>query len=584
MDKSLDTPLNLDVKSGDDNQAVTDYLKMIETNNSAKATQISEDDMIRALLKANFEISSPDGAQKLNSQRLYQAMWRTHSKMKPHDFMIHGSGRQMYHENIVTSGVSTVMDRGGYDSALRDKNGLFWNLLLVGDAFLQIGVNPNKKSFAPLLYTPVSRSNVYMDSFATGIRNRGLAGSAYRACAIFSYSWNQATSESMYPELAKIGGPGKIPRYEGQWKDENRNWEQQIGLEDEVEICYAYDINKKNFTVFAGQACTVLEEFNGKDYPFVKNGDPYIPLPQFICVPSSEGAYNYGIGHLLFKLAIVSSRLLNMELTHANNNTLPITLLNTPKGEADTFFAKLKMADKMRAAGKTPFVAMEYDPNNPGSNAVQSQTLLSQNLTNEWQLIYNTLIDEIQMLGINIKELIGGGQTTATELLLDEKNADTWLQGVSEVNASTAQDVVEITMDAITQYIPKTSKKPLNLTNTVMYKGTDVRPDNITLGMVSKELREHNYFVEIDSKSGKIPSDTMLKAKMMQVMPLLAPGSRAQADLIKRFVSADDLDISFESIQAPQPAPGGTEGGAQIPQEGGREQLIQNKMANLPVL
>jgi len=316
----------------------------------------------------------------------------------------------------------------------------------------------------------------------------------------------------------------------------------------------------------------------------VKNGDPYIPLPQFICVPSSEGAYNYGIGHLLFKLAIVSSRLLNMELTHANNNTLPITLLNTPKGEADTFFAKLKMADKMRAAGKTPFVAMEYDPNNPGSNAVQSQTLLSQNLTNEWQLIYNTLIDEIQMLGINIKELIGGGQTTATELLLDEKNADTWLQGVSEVNASTAQDVVEITMDAITQYIPKTSKKPLNLTNTVMYKGTDVRPDNITLGMVSKELREHNYFVEIDSKSGKIPSDTMLKAKMMQVMPLLAPGSRAQADLIKRFVSADDLDISFESIQAPQPAPGGTEGGAQIPQEGGREQLIQNKMANLPVL
>jgi hypothetical protein len=103
--------------------------------------------------------------------------------MKPHDFMIHGTGRKMHHEKIVTSGVSTVMDRGGYDSALRDKNGLHWNLLLVGDAFLQIGANTNKKSLAPILFTPVSRSNVYMDSFATGIRNRGTAGSAYRACA-----------------------------------------------------------------------------------------------------------------------------------------------------------------------------------------------------------------------------------------------------------------------------------------------------------------------------------------------------------------------------------------------------------------
>jgi hypothetical protein len=79
MGKELDTPLNLDVESGLDNKAVEGYLQMISTNNSAKSQQINEDDMIRALMKANFEISDPSGTQKLNSQRLYQAMWRTHA-------------------------------------------------------------------------------------------------------------------------------------------------------------------------------------------------------------------------------------------------------------------------------------------------------------------------------------------------------------------------------------------------------------------------------------------------------------------------------------------------------------------------
>jgi hypothetical protein len=575
MDKTLDTEINRNAVSGLSNFAVKGYLEMIATNNSAKTTQIAEDNAIRDLLKMNFDISNPEGTQKLNSQRLYQALWRTHKKMKPHDFMIHGTGREMYHEDIVTAGVSTVMDRGGYDSALRDKNGIFYNLLLVGDSFLQIGANTNKNSIAPILFTPVSRSNVYMDSFATGLRNRGVAGSAYRACAVFSYSWNQATR--MYPELEKMGGLGKIPRYENQWKDDFRSYEQEIGLKDEVEIAYGYDINKNNFTVFAGQACTILEQFDGDDYPYEKGGDTYIPLLQWICIPSQDGAYNYGIGHLLYKLAIITARFLNMEVAHAEDNTYPFTLVNTPQGEAVSFFQKLAMADKMKAAGKKPFVAMEYDPNNPNASAVSAQSLMTQNLTNEWKMIYDTLINEIQMLGINIKELIGGGSPTATELLLDEKNSDAWIEGVSEVNASTAQEAVEITMDAITQFIPKTSKKPLNLTTKVMYEGTEIRADNIHLGMVSKELRDYNYFAEINSKSGKMPSDTMFKAKMMSIFPYLQPGSKSHADAVKAFVGSADMDFSFEAMQAPQQP--------EMPQMAGapptRDEMIQNRISNI---
>jgi hypothetical protein len=565
--KDLDIELNKSVKSGLEDTAVQAYLKLISTNFSEKSKQISQDTAIKELLKANFAISDPQGTQKLNSQRLYQALWRTANRMKPLDFMIHGTGRKAYHEKIVTDGVSTVMDRGGYDSALRDKNGVFYGMLTVGDKFLQVGMNTNKKSMSPVLFTPIDRSRVYMDNFCTGIRNRGKAGSAFRALAVSSYSYQQVCD--MYPEYAKIGGSGKIPTKVEDWETDSRSWEQRTSLEDETEIAYGYNIinGRENFTVFAGSACTVLEQYEGEEYPYVKNGDSYIPLLQFICIPSEDGPYNYGIGHLLYKLAIVTSRLLNMELGHAEDNTYPITLINTPQSEAATFFQKLAMAEKMRAAGKKPFVSMEYDPNAPGSGAINAQSLLTQNLSNEWQLIYNTLVDEIQMLGINLKELTMEGNPTATEILSDEENSNSWVKQTMEYNASESQEAVEITMSAIKEFVPVKSKIPLNLTTAIQYEGKEVRPDNVTLGQVSKELKDYNYFVKVNSRTGAIPSNTMLRAKIMQSLPFLPEGSPALMKASRQLASLNDLDFTEEDfgMQAPQAQQAPAEAGVIAP-------------------
>lgn len=564
MEQTLDTEINMNVKSGINNKAVKTYLKLIASNFSEKDKQRREDRAIDDLLESNFEVSNPAGTTKLNSQRLYQAFWRTAGRMKPLDFAIHGTGREERHEKIVTDGVSTIMDRGGYDSALRDKNGVFYNLLTVGDGLLQIGINTDKKSHAPILFTPISRADVYLDNFCSGIRNRGKAGSAFRAVAIFSYSWEQACEE--YPLLKKIGGPGKIPAREDEWRDEFRSNEQVLDLEDETEIAYGYNIidGKENFTVFAGSACTVLEEYNGKDYPFEKGGECYIPILQFICVPSKRGPWNKGIGHLLYKLAIVSARMLNMELGHAEDNTYPITLINTPQSEAANFFQKLAMADKMRAAGKKPFVAMEYDPNSPNASQVSAQALLTQNLYNEWQQIYNILIDEIQMLGINLKELTTEGNPTATEILSDEENSNAWVKQMMEYNASESQEAVEITLDAISKFVSKKSKVPLNLTTSIRFEDEEVRGDNITMGMVATEIKENHYFVKVNSRTGAIPSNTMLRAKVMQSLPYLPQGSRAAIMAARQLTSLNDLDYSEEDFmpaqapEAPQaPAPGG---------------------------
>lgn len=563
VDGTLDTKLNQNVVSGMQNKGVKTYLQVISQNNSTKSKQITENRAIQALLESTWSISSPDGQQLIPFQRLYQALWRTCNRMKPLDYMIHGTGQKQWKEKIVTDGVATVMERGGYDAALRDKNGAFVNLLLYGDGPVMVGMNPEEGNFAPVLYTPLHPNNLYMDNFASGLRNRGKAGSAYRAVVIFSYSWNQACE--IWPKLKKIGGAGKIPRSTSEWlKTQERTWEQEFDIEDEVEIAFGWDIAKKNFVIFAGQACTVLEEYNGKEYPFIKQEKAYIPVLQFICIPSTEGAFNKGIGHLLYKLAIVSGNLLNDETKHAKDGVDPLTLVNVPQGEAANFFSKLAMATKMRNAGKRPMVAMEYDPNNPNSSQVSAQTLTTQNALSEWQILYNTLLDEIQMLGINLKELTVQGNPTATEILSDEENSQSWIKQVMEYNASESQEAIEITMQAITEFVKKKSDVPLNMTTSIMYEGQEMRPENITMGMLKTELSNGNWFVKVNKRTGANPSGVMLRSRLKEAIPLAMPGSKAQAKLYKMLMEGDDLDLEGEDFMPQQQG---------MPQGGGGDEI-----------
>lgn len=548
---TLDTKVNQDVRSDTDNKAVLTYLNLISSNNNEKTLQIGENNAIQSLLESTFDISSPDGTVKINSMRLYQAFWRTANRLKPLDFMLHGTGRPPHIEALMTAAVTTIMDRGGYNSALRDKNGSFFSCLSYGDGPVMVGANPDKKSYAPIQFTPISINNIYMDNFCTGIRNRGQAGSAYRAVAIFSYSWNQACK--IWPELAKIGGIGQIPRQEGVWKELERDVYQTQNMEDEVEIAFGVDINARNFTIFAGQSCTVLEEYNDDDFPFVsEDGTAYIPFLQFICMPSSEGPYNHGLGALLYKLSLVTSKLLNLEYGHAEDSTYPITLVNVPQGEAANFFGKLAEATRQRQAGKKPFVAMPYDPNMPNAQRVEAQTLLTNNLFQEWQVLYDTLINEIQMLGINLKELTANGNPNQLEILTQEENSDAWVRQMMEYNASETQKAVEITLDAIRKFVSPKSKIPLDLTTTMDVEGMQVRPEGITMGMIAQELRDHHYFVRVNARTGAIPSNTMLRAKLAVTKANAVPGSKAWLKIVDMENKVNDIDIPIDDFSMDQ--------------------------------
>jgi hypothetical protein len=553
MQYSLDPKFNTKkVDSGMNNVAVKTALKLIQDSNETNQIQDNKNYWIEQLFENGFNVVSPNSVFKLSPQLLQQALWQTVQRMKPLDFQIHGSGRPQYMEQLVTQATGTVLTRGGYVSALRDKNGAFYNSLMYGDAFVHVGANP-EKSGVPILFNPISNSNVYTDQYATMMRIGTTAGrSVTKCCVIFSMSWSEAVRQ--YPELKRRGSQGRIPRDMNGNKEIERDWEQTTRLDDITEIAYFYDTTNYNHTVFAGSQCTVLKEYKGKKkakgdkgYPFMLNDMPYIPVLQHICMPSMQGFFNHGLGDMLYQMAIVSNKLMNLAIGHVTDNTDPVTLVNLPKSEASTFFNKLKLAQEMRQAGRRPMVALTYDENAPGASQISANALLTPSMFGEFQAMWEAFTREMGRLGINIDQ-VERGTATATQILAEEEASNAFVKQVMENNASESEFAINITLDMMETAVSKRDKTPLNLTSFIEVKGERIRPDGMTLGQIQDELSKHHYFTKVNSRSGAIPSNVAQQAKLSRVLAVLPPGSPGQMKAIMQLAQLNDQDLSMEDL------------------------------------
>lgn len=532
---------------------------------------------IQKLFEAGFVVQDQKGNRKIESKTLQQAMWRLTNKMKFLDFNIHSPARPPLVEKIVTDGVYTVAEKGNLIRSLRDKNGAFFQLLLYGDAFVMLGTDEGSKH--PIQFNPISLSNIYVDSYATNIRGNGIGKDVSEICIVFSLSKEEAKARyrELYPKITEASG--EITRYLTLQKEQERtfNQEQETDRED-VEIGFYYNIREKEFLVFAGSEKLILKRQSGDKYPFIKDGKPYIPIAQFMCMPSSEGFWNYGIGHILYELAVVTRRMLNMAVGHLDENTYPITLVNIPKGEAATFFNKLKLAHEMREKGKKGMVAIEYDVNSPGSNQVQSQSLLTQNLITEWQIVYERLDAEIRRLGINLDDIGYDPNTTATQVIAEEESANAFIKQIGEYNASESKFLIEMTMQFIKDFISKKDKTPLQLTTQI--PGSDIDFKWVTMGMLKEELDEYEYFVKMNARSGSLPSNVMQIAQIQRTMAITPPGTKAFIKLQEQYARLNDQDLLAEDFVPPQsPEPSEIEAPEQAASE--TEKLSPEQMTKL---
>jgi hypothetical protein len=384
---------------------------------------------------------------------------------------------------------------------------------------------------------------------------------------IFSYSIEEA--RRLYPQMSDEC-KGRVPRESSYYKDLDRRFEQRQQTEKNlVEVAHAFDISNDIHLVFGGKACEILESNKGDSYPFTfttneGKEESYIPVLNLMCLPASEGMYNHGLGEVLYDLATLSRQLMNMGVNHALDVADPLWNISLPKGEAAKFFEKMRSANEMRQQGRKGFITTEYDPNSPGGNQVGLSSLVAQNNFNELVAMFDRLDKEVKRFGINLDEIDFAPNTTATEILAREESASAFVKQTMEYNSSEVETAVLITIEMIKRFVSKNDKTPLNLTTMIDTGETKFRPDDITLGMISDELRKYHYFVKVNSRSGAIQSNIMEQAQNAQLLQYAQPGSKAWASLVGNQARLNDREIDGNDFM-PEGLPTGAEAGPNQP-------------------
>jgi hypothetical protein len=257
--------------------------------------------------------------------------------------------------------------------------------------------------------------------------------------------------------------------------------------------------------------------------------------------------------------------MLNLELAHAEKMVYPLTVFQTPAGKADELIHKMAMAYKARDAGKDPFIAMDFGANS--GNAMQTAPLVAQNLFNEWQAVWQTLGKELARLGVYIDDVDRGSGYTATQVYAEEDASSAFTKDIGEFNASETQELIECAVELIKDTVSETNKTKINMKTQLTNEDGSKTKLPTTLGNLVTELKQGDYFVEVNSKTGSIPSNTMKLAHIERKISMTQPGTPEMAMLYKEHSAILGVDLK----ETNQPMPQQMEGGAVNSQTAVRE-------------
>lgn len=577
---------------------------------------------IQQLFEQGFTVMNPIGTKKITSKLLLQILWKVVNKMKIPDFKIYRSGpfamstqpNEMQKqatirdqvEQIVTAGVATVMKEGRFIQCMRDKGGVFYKMSLFGDSFVQIGYDSDNSDY-PISFRVGSLSDIYMNNAATDIRDAVGGLSADEVVIIYRYTMEQFNQ--LFPEWEGKVSKGDIPRAYRYRKQLEKTWLQTVyDSEDMIEVGYRIGIDKC-MVVFAGAACTVIDKYEGDDekenengepeqgyidseekeeakktgkkpFPYIMDGKPYLPLLHFKFFPSSEGFYNYGIGQMVYDLAIITAQMDNMAYNHAGDNIWPIQFVNSPNKDSSKLFSEILKAHEMRAAGGKGYVVSQNPPGQ--GSGVTVEPFQSQPITGEWERAFQRLEKQIERMGFRLDMPDLGANPNQMAILASQEATDEPIKQIMEFNGTEFEKAVEFTMDSIRKFVDDNDQTPLNSMIDIEAGDVKLPMRGFSLGNVAQELRANKYFVVGNSRNGTIPSATAENAKIDVTMAKMMPGTSGWNKMAVKQAKVNGYDLTEADMQAPQPqAPAATQD--QGPQSVAG-QTIEAKQQNLKPL
>ncbi len=551
--------INDEIESWLDNPVVIAAMDLIKRAEAVQAPKREQWTSIFDLWKAGYSTDSPKGTKRLWATLFQKVVTRIVSKLKPLDAMLHWVWATEDEEKITTSWITTVLEEWGLTNALRDKFWAFYRMCLFWDTFIRIWVEPKKWHLVKFQNT--SLLNIYVDPYATEMRNASAERDVNELVAIYRYSYDEMCT--LYPWYDKKGWAGKISR---QWINDSLDIspEQETETNDRVvEVAHYYNIITKRYTVFAWTECTVLQDLKWDDYPYIlKKADVeihYVPFMHLMCFPSIEGFYNNGIWQLLYRYAVVLRQLDNKAINYGIDNIDPTRMINVPKWESAKFMKKLLQADRAKAAWKKGFVINEYSTLDWPSNT-NMETFSSPQLTGEYERLTQRLDQEImRMIGMSLDSADRGAARTATQIMSEENTSNDFVKQILEQNAWEFKFAYDVTMDLIKRY-GKNSKVPINMTTNIVIDNKEgqwqkeLPIKDITIWDIADQLNRYHYFVKIDSRSGSIKSNVLEQAYISSVMNTTAPWTPAYTKLQVKLARSKDLDLAMEDF-APQQQP-----------------------------
>jgi len=563
---------NVYVEPGFKNESVKNTLSMIEKNSIIHNRHEGIWRVIQQLFEEGFSVSNPQGTKKITSKLILQVLWKVVNKMKVPDFKIYKAGPfarktdleeikkestvRDWIEQVVTAGVSTVMKEGNFIRCMRDKGGAFYKTALFGDAHVMMGYDEDNSDY-PITFKVGSLSDTYMNNSATEIRDAVGGLSCDRMAVIFRYTMDQFNE--LFPEWKGKVAKGEIPRAYRYKKQLEKTWTQTLYEPDEeIEVCYSYGIDK-TMVVFAGAPCTVIKELTGKEYPYIMDKKPYIPILHFKFFPSSEGYFNYGIAHMIFDLAVVTAQLDNMAYGHAGDNVYPINFVNTTSKNASKIFNEIMKAHESRAVGKKGYVVSE---NPAGGSGVTVESFQSQPITNEWERAFTRLEQQVTRLGFGLDMPDLGANPNEMSIMAEQEATDAPIKQIIEFNSSEFEMAVNMTISAIREFVPDKDQTPLNSTVDIETGDIQTPLRNFSLGNVAQELRQNKYFVVVNSRDGTMPSGVMQNAQIDKTMAKLMPGTPAWNKMAVKQAKLNGQNVTEEDMGMPQAPTGAPEGEA----------------------
>jgi len=595
------TTNNTFIETGFEDEAVQSSLKLMGKNSTIHNRHEGIWRVIQEMFEGGFSVMDPTGTKKITSKLILQILWKVVNKMKIPDFKIYKSGpfalkndpKEIKRDNmvrdqveqIVTAGVGTVMKEGKFIQCMADKGGAFYKSALFGDCHVQVGYDQDNSDY-PINFRVGSLSDTYMNNSCTDIRDAVGGLSADEVVIIYRYTIDQFNE--LFPDWEGKVAAGDIPRAYRYKKQLEKTWLQTVyDGEEMIEVGYRIGIDKC-MVVFAGPACTVIDRYEGdeeegetndsaqeesqdiveekksgkKSFPYIMDGKPYIPLLHFKFFPSSEGYYNYGIGHMIFDLAVITAQMDNMAYNHAGDNIWPINFVNSPTKNVSKLFNEILKAHEMRAAGGRGYVVSKNAT--PGSG-VTVESFQSQPITGEWERAFNRLEKQITRMGFTLDGPDLGANPNQMAIMSDQETSDAPIKQIIDFNASEFEMAVLFTMDAIRKFIPDDDMTPINSTVDIEIPNAKTPMRGVPLGWVASELRMNKYFVVINRRDGTVPSGVMQNAQIDKAMQDLAPGSPAWNKLAIKRAQINGQNLTMDDLQPPQPPAGPGPGAGPAP-------------------